>query len=206
MSLPLAWSAGVAAAGLVAESLSSTTPIPHPRSQMRGSKGRCRHRPLQTAGYGALSRRLSPLVAHLTNDSRPSNFVPLGQSWTQSAFLLDRARPAKVSRVAARRPSGGFSLGATQRKWGCKIPSYLSGTAIGPAHKIIQCHAEIIRKDNQALKVRVSLALFIIMIRTHSNPQFFRQILLRDLLLFAQILETNRKIIHTSPLTRTLRS
>ena len=75
MSLPLAWSAGVAAAGLVAESLSSTTPIPHPRSQMRGSKGRCRHRPLRTAGYGALSRRLSPLVAHLTNDSRPSNFA-----------------------------------------------------------------------------------------------------------------------------------
>ena len=53
----------------------STTPILHPRSQMRGSKGRCRHRPLRTAGYGALSRRLSPLVAHLTNDSRPSNFA-----------------------------------------------------------------------------------------------------------------------------------
>ena len=76
--------ANVAAAGLERRGsgsgasgkiLPSTTPILHPRSQMRGSKGRCRHRPLRTAGYGALSRRLSPLVAHLTNDSRPSNFA-----------------------------------------------------------------------------------------------------------------------------------
>ena len=35
---------------------------------------------------------------------------PDGQVWTKSVFLLDRARPAKVSRAAARRPSGGFSL------------------------------------------------------------------------------------------------
>ena len=34
---------------------------------------------------------------------------PDGQVWTKSVFLLDRARPAKVSRAAARRPSGGFS-------------------------------------------------------------------------------------------------
>ena len=33
-----------------------------------------------------------------------------GQVWTKCVFLLDRARPAKVSRAAARRPSGGFSL------------------------------------------------------------------------------------------------
>ena len=53
-------------------------------------------------------------------------FDPCGQIRPQRLFfLLDRARPAKVSREAARGPSGGFSLfGATEkRKWGVHCPA-----------------------------------------------------------------------------------
>ena len=92
MSLPLAWSARAAAAGLVAESLSSTSPVLYLLPQMRGSKGRCRHRPLRSTRYSAPGRR-HPGPGGTPNQQLP--FVqpcPVGTRLDTSAFLFHRAR------------------------------------------------------------------------------------------------------------------
>ena len=130
----------VATAGLVVKSLSSTAPNLHPRPQMRGSKGRCRHRPLRSTGYSALVRRLSNGKSTDSLDSRcPSLTLQVSCLDTTNIFSFPPCTAHFLFDVSKRK----WGKWAKRRQWRMKRARFeeaarltaIQGSRCGPAER-----------------------------------------------------------------------